>query len=90
MVILLKYIIQSENAEKTLVMFLGFYLENVNNVKITYLNIYIVKDIVCFSAKALMKRGGKTGLASGEVSSPVSGSKLVNFGYAGVNCCAIV
>ena len=31
-----------------------------------------------------MKRGGKTGLASGEVSSPVSGSKLVNFGYAGV------
>lgn len=28
--------------------------------------------------------GGKTGLASGEVSSPVAGVKLVNWGYAGV------
>ena len=33
--------------------------------------------------------GGKSGLASGEVSSPVAGSKLVNWGYGGVNyCCA--
>ena len=28
--------------------------------------------------------GGKSGLASGEVSSPVAGSKLVNWGYGGV------
>ena len=28
--------------------------------------------------------GGRSGLASGEVSSPVAGSKLVNWGYAGV------
>lgn len=35
--------------------------------------------------------GGRSGLASGEVSSPVAGVKLVNFGYAGVKfCCAIV
>ncbi len=31
-----------------------------------------------------MKRGGATGLASGEVSSPVAGVKLVNWGYAGI------
>ena len=30
------------------------------------------------------KRGGKSGLASGEVSSPVAGYKLVNWGYGGV------
>lgn len=30
--------------------------------------------------------GGKSGLASGEVSSPVAGSKLINWGYAG---CAV-
>lgn len=28
--------------------------------------------------------GGRSGLASGEVSSPVAGSKLVNWGYGGV------
>ncbi|MBQ0113237.1 MAG: hypothetical protein KBT03_08930 [Bacteroidales bacterium] len=28
--------------------------------------------------------GGKTGLESGEVSSPVAGSKIINWGYHGV------
>ena len=28
--------------------------------------------------------GGTTGLASGEVSSPVAGTKIVNFGYSGI------
>jgi hypothetical protein len=28
--------------------------------------------------------GGKSGLAHGEVSSPVAASKLINWGYAGV------
>lgn len=35
--------------------------------------------------------GGKSGLASGEVSSPVAGNKIINWGYSGVenNSCAI-
>jgi hypothetical protein len=30
--------------------------------------------------------GGATGLASGEVSSPVAGTKIINWGYAGIAC----
>ena len=30
--------------------------------------------------------GGKDGLSSGEVSSPVAASKIINWGYAGVGC----
>lgn len=33
--------------------------------------------------KVIIYWGGRSGLASGEVSSPVAASKLVNWGYAG-------
>ena len=42
-----------------------------------------------FIHNRLLGAGGASGLASGDVSSPVAGVKLINWGYAGVNyCCA--
>lgn len=48
------------------------------------LNMYKVSDIVYDCRKTIIFRGGENGLSSGVVSTPVAGSKLINWGYSGV------
>ena len=43
-----------------------------------------VSDIVYDCRKTIVFWGGENGLSSGVVSTPVAGSKLINWGYSGV------
>lgn len=78
----LKYMIKFEMQEGNLQMLEEFYQEKQLIVKDIYLNIFSKLKIwstdVC--------RGGATGLASGEVSSPVAGRKIINWGLKDCNC----